>query len=351
MPKDWRPAQTSLGILCVVLGAATAAIAQGPPALPSPPVESQFSQVPDTAIAAPGLVYLSAGPMWEEKTVIGSPYSAEAVSESRQTLADGNVIDHKETSTIYRDSAGRVRRDTNGMGMLGMEGAVMGFAQASGRGAQQVGIVTGQAEAGAPGLTVRTGPMMGGPSASTQASPGGRTLSVAGPETMNVMGGKRVTIYDPVAHITFLLDPGRRIAYKMMRPPEEMGTVRAFVNRSDVKRESDVTSQSLGTRTFGGVTAYGTRTTMVIPAEAIGNERPITVVSDRWYSPKLQTNVMTRHDDPRFGVITYQLTRIKLGEPPEALFRVPPGYTVKSFPLKSFPLRPVRPEPRQVPLN
>jgi hypothetical protein len=300
---------------------------------PSPPLPPtpQPLEVPVAGMAGPDLVYLSAGPMWEEKTVIDAPYSAEAVSESRQMLADGNVIDHKEMSKIYRDRAGRVRRETNGMGMLGIGGSMLGFAQPAGEGSQEAGVVT---VAGGPEVTVRTGPAMGGQSFSKQAGPGGKTLSAAGPESMNVMGGKRVTIYDPVAHITLMLDPTGKVAYKMMRPAPGVMRFRAVMNQDEAQHNPDVTSQSLGTRTFDSVTAYGTRTTMVIPAGAIGNEKPITVISDRWYSPKLQTNVMTRHDDPRFGVITYRLTNIKLGEPSEALFEVPPGYTIKSLPLK-----------------
>ena len=337
MQRHCHRTGTSLGILFVALGAASAAVPQD---LPPLPVAPPFSQGPAIGIAGPGFVYLSAGPMWEEKTVVGTPYSAEALSESRQVLGDGNVIDHKETSMIYRDSAGRVRRVTNGIGMLGMEGSVLSFGRVRGPGMAKAPI-----NAGGPEVTVRTGQVMGGASVSAQPGPGFKALGVAGPETVNMMGGKRVTIYDPVARVTFLLDPIRKIAYKMTPPPEEMAQVRTFVQGSHSRREWDVTSQSLGTRTFDGVTAYGTRTTTVIPAAAIGNEKPIKIVSDRWYSPKLQENLMTRHDDPRFGVITYKLTNIKLGEPPEALFEVPSGYTVKSFPPAPGRLERTQPPP------
>jgi hypothetical protein len=340
MQRHRHEGGTLLGILGVVLGAASAAMPQG---FPPPPVGPPLSQAPVMGIADPGLVYLSAGPMWEEETVVGAPYSAEAVSESRQVLADGNVIDHKETSMIYRDSAGRVRRVTNGMGMLGMEGKVLTFGQASGQGAQHGAMVAVPADPGGPEVTVRTGQVMSG--ASFGAQPGFKPLSVAGPATVNMTGGKRVTIYDPVAHVTLMLDPIRKTAYKMTRPPEEMAQVRTFVQGTGSGREWNVTSQSLGARTFDGVTAYGTRTVMVIPAGAIGNEKPIKVVSDRWYSPKLQENLMTQHDDPRFGVITYKLTNIKLGEPSKALFEVPSGYTIKSFPAPPGRVERIQPPP------
>src|SRR5690242_18692457 len=43
--------------------------------------------------------------------VKGAPYSAQAVTETTQTLADGNRIVQKSTATIYRDSLGRERRE------------------------------------------------------------------------------------------------------------------------------------------------------------------------------------------------------------------------------------------------
>ena len=45
------------------------------------------------------------------KTVKGAPYSAEAVTETIQTLSDGNRIINRITSSLYRDSEGRTRRE------------------------------------------------------------------------------------------------------------------------------------------------------------------------------------------------------------------------------------------------
>src|ERR1700750_875085 len=45
------------------------------------------------------------------KVVRKAPYSAQAVTESVQTLADGNRIVRKNTAQVYRDSEGRTRRD------------------------------------------------------------------------------------------------------------------------------------------------------------------------------------------------------------------------------------------------
>src|SRR5437762_34300 len=55
------------------------------------------------------------------KMIKGAPYSAEAVTESIQTLADGNRIVNRITSSIFRDSEGRTRREQTlkGLGVLG----------------------------------------------------------------------------------------------------------------------------------------------------------------------------------------------------------------------------------------
>jgi hypothetical protein len=86
--------------------------------------------------------------------------------------------------------------------------------------------------------------------------------------------------------------------------------------------------ESLGTQTIEGVPADGTRTTLTIPAGAMGNERPIDVVTEQWYSKQLQTMVMTKTTDPRMGETVYKLTNIKLEEPAASLFTVPADYQV-----------------------
>src|SRR5678815_4889923 len=55
------------------------------------------------------------------KVVKGAPYSAEAVTETIQTLGDGNRIINRITSMLYRDGEGRTRREQSlkGLGMFG----------------------------------------------------------------------------------------------------------------------------------------------------------------------------------------------------------------------------------------
>src|SRR5262252_9164097 len=56
-------------------------------------------------------VFVSTEMSIDGKLVKGAPYSAQAINDSVQTLAGGNRIVRNNTSTVYRDSEGRTRRD------------------------------------------------------------------------------------------------------------------------------------------------------------------------------------------------------------------------------------------------
>ena len=87
---------------------------------------------------------------------------------------------------------------------------------------------------------------------------------------------------------------------------------------------------SLGSRDFDGVRADGTRTTWTIPAGQIGNEKPIEIYSERWYSPDLILVVHARHVDPRSGERVYRLEGIKRDEPPADFFKVPADFEMRA---------------------
>jgi len=88
-------------------------------------------------------------------------------------------------------------------------------------------------------------------------------------------------------------------------------------------------TKTLAARDFDGVKAEGKATTWTIPAGQIGNQKPILVTSESWYSPDLQVTVYSRHNDPRTGESLYRLASLKRSEPSADLFRVPEGYTMK----------------------
>jgi hypothetical protein len=150
-----------------------------------------------------------------------------------------------------------------------------------------------------------------------------------------------IFISDPVAGFIYELDQNNMTARKSPRkkgppplPPEP-------------QKKLEEKTESLGTKSFDGVDAEGTRTSFTIPAGDIGNDRPITVVSERWFSKDLQIVVMTRHSDPRFGENTYQLTNMNRTEAAHSLFEVPAGYTFQPPPPPQGDRQPNGPRPPQ----
>ena len=95
---------------------------------------------------------------------------------------------------------------------------------------------------------------------------------------------------------------------------------------------TDSKTEALGVQDFEGVEAEGTRTITTIPAGAIGNERPIDIIYERWYSKDLQMIISSRHSDPRFGDQTYKLTNIIRANPDGTLFTLPADFKMLAEP-------------------
>jgi len=133
-----------------------------------------------------------------------------------------------------------------------------------------------------------------------------------------------VFINDFAAKTQYFFDLDNKIARKIGIGPN--GPPRDDPQRPDAK------SDSLGTKTIEGVSVEGTRITFELPVGHIGNDKPLQVVTENWFSPELQVIVMSRHLDPLSGEHIFRLTSIKRTEPAAALFMVPAGFTVANPP-------------------
>lgn len=89
-----------------------------------------------------------------------------------------------------------------------------------------------------------------------------------------------------------------------------------------------LTRDSLGQKTFGNLTALGTRETTTIAPGTIGNDKQLTLTRDFWYSPDLKTNLQVIRSDPREGNVTVNLTVQSRAEPDPSVFAIPEGYTL-----------------------
>ena len=272
-------ANLSLGC-ALVLYAGIAGAQQAPP--PPPPHAAGLMQAgPEGEFPPPPfgerMELLGFGGMHGWKVVTGAPFSAVAVSETTQTLADGNHITRKTQTNVFRDSQGRMRKEI--------------------------------------------------------------TLSGFGPMAPSGQQKPFVVINDPVAGTTFMLHPDQKTAEQMGRPfGWKKGAIQDKVaarqqeeiaNGTLKKVDLGTCDPSAGSCPAGvSVPAHGTQITKMIPPGQIGNEKPITITHERWYSSELQTVVMSKHSDPWMGESTYTLTNIQRTEPDASLFAVPSDYTV-----------------------
>ena len=243
--------------------------------------------------------------------VKGAPYSGDTITESVQVLADGNRITRQNKSSFYRDSEGRTRREhtIQSLGPLGQTKEPMTsitiddpvakvhyLLDAKSKTAQKIGWPEGMVNLN----------MMG--SAARRLFPGPGALPVPTP------GARADILFDPL------------MATPVPAPANGHTTVMAFSHSSEERRAANAKPEDLGIRTIEGVAAKGTRITMTIAAGEVGNERPIDIVTETWYSDQLKTAVLTIHKDPRFGETTTKLTNVRLGEPARHLFEVPADY-------------------------
>jgi hypothetical protein len=115
---------------------------------------------------------------------------------------------------------------------------------------------------------------------------------------------------------------------ELMRQTQESGQVAGVKMKGSSRKKRQPSAESLGQQMIEGVLCEGRRATSIIPAEEAGNELPITIVNEQWYSHELQVYVLTKQSDPRSGETIYRLTNINRGEPDRSLFEVPADYSV-----------------------
>jgi hypothetical protein len=92
--------------------------------------------------------------------------------------------------------------------------------------------------------------------------------------------------------------------------------------------DQNLKTEALGRQAMEGVQAEGRRTTITIPAGQAGNDLPIHIVAESWYSSDLQTTVLSKHSDPRNGDTVTRLANISRSEPAHTLFEPPADYKV-----------------------
>ncbi len=257
--------------------------------------------------------------------VKNAPYTAEAISESVQTLPDGNRIVRKSTTLLARDTAGRTRQESKD----GSRGGIYLYDPMEGR-SMVLNERTRTATPiprppDAPVPPVPPAPPVPPVGAAPPAAPGASGNVEVQPGRVVVRRnrtadgtGRGEDVHVEVVRVT------RGDADGAMPPPPPLPPLTLPM----LPRGKGET-KPLGTREFDGIKAEGTMTSHTIPAGQIGNEKPIVVTSERWFSPELFIVVYAKTSDPRAGETTYRVTNVKRGEPPADLFKVPADYRTR----------------------
>lgn len=264
---------TTIALIALAAGA----FAQGPP-----PGRGGRGRMGFDGGPGPGGGMMDSGAGILRSGVKNAPFSADVVTESSHTLADGNRIRQTLNLKVYRDSEGRTRRE------------------------QAVNLN---------GLA---------PDANMQ---------------------QMVFINDPVAGINYSLNAKERTGTKAVRNPEQQGMQRSSQDAAGrgpgprpggpdgrQARMNSTKAESLGRQTIEGVQAEGRRITFTIPAGQAGNELPIHIVTETWYSSELQTTVLSKHSDPRNGETVTRMMNISRSEPARILFEAPADYKLSDSP-------------------
>jgi hypothetical protein len=276
--------------------------------------------------------------------VKGKPYSARSITESTQVLADGNRIVQRNESTIHRDSEGRTRREQTlgGVGpwATGEPATIIDIHDPVANKSYMLNPVERVAReirpfrmaiADAEGVDAAQTTLEAGPTQIRRVFSAAVPVPGPGPDGRGVVTAVRgLTVED---NVTVAAGGGVAAAGSVAFAPSFNAALGAYTPPEDI-----------GEQVLEGLLVQGTRIRDTIPAGAMGNERPIEIVTERWYSKDIDAMVLQRFSDPRFGETVYQLVNVVRGDPSPDLFQVPQGYELRSAD-QAEAMRGIRPLP------
>ncbi len=132
----------------------------------------------------------------------------------------------------------------------------------------------------------------------------------------------RVDLYDPATRTRTDLFPLTKVARQWV-----VGTTSALTPAT-TNAKPETTKEEIGTDTMEGLPVKGTRVTQTYAAGAMGNDRPLAIVTEYWYAAELRINLLTKRTDPRHGVQTVRVTELVREEPDAAMFAIGEEYKV-----------------------
>ena len=239
--------------------------------------------------SANGTLSATATIVARQSVTTGQPYSCEQISQHTQTLNDGtNIADGKTIVRMYRDSAGRTRTERP--------------------------LVISPAGADGP-----EAPMM---------------IEISDPVAgyRYMLDTSRKTVHRsalPAAHVTAAAPlPANRVLESRVGTFGMVGAVPLQAPPGSRPARPEIANEDLGTKSIDGNLAEGRRTTMTFAVGSIGNDRPVVVTNETWFSTELRLALLTTNHDPRHGDNITSIENLSRTEPDPSLFQIPSDYEV-----------------------
>jgi TonB family protein len=132
-------------------------------------------------------------------------------------------------------------------------------------------------------------------------------------------------LYDPDTRTCTFVYPAARLARQFILKTDVLAPPQANKTVTNPLAPA-IQKEDMGINFLDGLQLTGIRETRTYPPGSIGNDQPVAITNEYWYSPDLHLNISVKRTDPRFGIQTLQLTGIRREEPDASLFEVPPDY-------------------------
>jgi len=153
----------------------------------------------------------------------------------------------------------------------------------------------------------------------------------------------QITLNDPLSGDRIELRPRSKTAvvlrgraWPAVAPSKSMPPVSVmFAGHAYTSRDAGWSPVvQLGEKSFDGLRARGQRRLYTVPVGTVGNEKPIVLTVDQWFSPELSLIVARSGTSTLSGEFGMQIENIVKGEPNAALFLIPADYSRVEVPLR-----------------
>lgn len=287
---------------------------------------SVMTLVSSAVQADDGLIRIGEGPrvipqFYSNEIVKDAPVTARITTRAIQLLHDGNRIIQEDVTQLYRDSAGRVRREDLSRLSAGGHSTVSLSDPTTGEN-YMINSATKTA------YKMFALPEFALLEVDRDKRPADQELPHSGKnhgmvvETRGMSKGTMV--------IGAAVSPLPGVSSGVARQGQGGATVTSgssvvFQGGNPLipQASSQTEVRSLGQKQINGIRVEGTLRTTTIPAGSFGNEQAIIVEKKAWYAPELRMMVMSEEKDPRFGIISYAAHITSTDEPDKTLFSIP----------------------------